>query len=443
MKKIVASVGLVAVGVSGAFAAYAPGLSAMDTSKAWSVSGSLRGFYDDNYLCMGANEQDSFGFEVSPSVRFNLPLDQSYLGVRYIYAARYYDDRTKDFTVGGVKTDNDPWDQSHQFDFLFNHAFNERYTLDVRDSFVIAQEPEMLGAGVAGGPVITVPYRTEGDNLRNLGQVTLKAQMTRLLGLNVGYNNVYWNYDQEQGDDGTNPQTPSYSAQLDRIEQLGTLELGYQAWPETRLFAGYKLGLISYTSDEMIDPYAWNPFLAGTPALYEKADYRDNMQHYLYGGVTQNFARNISLNASAGASYIDYDDDDFFSDTWAPYANVSFSWNYLTGSSVQLGYLHSFNQTDRFDAGSQMSSTFFAAINHQITPKLMASVHGHFQNSEFDGGAYDGDADKLLMLGVNLAYAITPHWSAEVGYSFDDLNSDGAHNDYQRNRVYLGVSASY
>ncbi len=416
------------MGVSGAFAAYTPGLSSMDTSKPWSVAASLRGFYDDNYyLADKGDERDSFGFNITPSLRYNLAKDQTYFGARFIYSAAWYEDRTEG--------DNDPWDQSYQFDVMLNHAFNERFSLDVRDSFVISQQPEVLATS---GAAVTYPMRSEGDNMRNQGEILFKAQMTRLLGLNVGYNNVYWNYDQEQGDDGTNPQNPSYSAQLDRIEQLGTLELGYQAWPETRLFAGYKLGLISYTSDEMIDPMRM-----GIPAFYEKADYRDNMQHYLYGGVTQNFARNISLNASAGASYIDYSDDDFFSDTWAPYANVSFSWNYLTGSSVQLGYLHSFNQTDRFDAGSQMSSTFFAAINHQITPKLMASVHGHFQNSEFNGGVYDGDADKLLMLGVNLAYAITPHWSAEVGYSFDDLNSDGAHNDYQRNRVYLGVTASY
>ena len=98
MKKIVASVGLVALGVSGAYAAYAPGLSTMETSKALSVTASLRGFYDDNYntLPSYSHPQDTFGFEISPSVRLNLlPTDQTYLGVRYIYSARYYADRTQ------------------------------------------------------------------------------------------------------------------------------------------------------------------------------------------------------------------------------------------------------------------------------------------------------------------------------------------------------------
>jgi hypothetical protein len=44
MKKFVASVGLVALGAAAAHAQYAPGLSPLETSKAWSLSADLRGF---------------------------------------------------------------------------------------------------------------------------------------------------------------------------------------------------------------------------------------------------------------------------------------------------------------------------------------------------------------------------------------------------------------
>jgi hypothetical protein len=417
----------------------------MDTSKAWSVSASLRGFYDDNYLYSAANERDTIGFEVSPSVRFNLPLDQTFLGARYIYSARYYEDRGTDYTGGGVTTDNDPWDHSHQFEFLLNHAFNERYSLDVRDSFVIAQEPEMLAPS---GGAIPVPYRTEGDNIRNLGQLSFKAQMTRLLGLSVGYNNVLWDYDNKNGTVATGGPA-SRSGLLDRIEHLASVDLSWQALPETKASVGYKFGAVQYTSDEFAVLVPGT--IGGIPVMVPKtSEIRDNQSHYFYGGVTQNFARNITASASVGATYIDYNEDQYNDDSWIPYANVSGTWSYTTGSYLQLGFLHSFNQTDtiRPDAtgkvtSSQETSTIYAMVNHQITSKLVGSASAHYQDSQFQGGFYDSQSDQLLLLGLNLEYSITPHFAVEAGYNFDDLSSDGAHAGYDRNRIYLGVTASF
>ena len=50
MKKIVASVGLVALGASGINAVQAQDVSSPPPEKPWNVSASLRGFYDDNYV---------------------------------------------------------------------------------------------------------------------------------------------------------------------------------------------------------------------------------------------------------------------------------------------------------------------------------------------------------------------------------------------------------
>src|SRR5687767_8237835 len=105
MKRIVASVGLVAVGATGLHAAsYAPGLTREETSKPWSVSASLRGFYDDNYITAPSGfEEESFGFEISPTVAINLPMDRTYIGASYTYSLKFYADR-----------DDDPTDHQHE-----------------------------------------------------------------------------------------------------------------------------------------------------------------------------------------------------------------------------------------------------------------------------------------------------------------------------------------
>jgi len=425
MKRIVASVGLVAVGVSGAYAS-SLGLAGVDASKTWSVSATLRGFYDDNYLYLSRGERDSYGFEVSPAVRFNLPMEQTYLGLSYLYNGRYYADR--DDTVLGQ--DNEPWAHSHQFDLMFNHAFSERYSLDLRDSFVIAQDPEVL----APQGNIPVVFRKEGNNMRNQARATFTAQMAPKLGLQLGYNNVWWDYEDDTPVGGT----PSYSGRLDRLEHLGVANLRWQAQPETTVILGYNLGLVQYTGDEVINV---------APRIVSED--RDNTSHYVYGGVNQTFLRNLTASLKLGATYIDYDNERVNENTWIPFADISTSFTYARESYFQLGFVHSFNATDEYRfgngtiTGSQETSTIYGLLHQQITPKLAGNVHVHFQDSAFQGGFYDSQTDQYFVLGLNLTYQITRNFSCEAGYDFSNLDSDIPGRPYDRNRVYLGVTASY
>src|SRR5205814_7972702 len=143
--KIIAAASLAALGAGGLQAAYAPGLSPLEKSKLWTVSGLVRGFYDDNPTdSVRSQKQPSWGLEVSPSLAVNVALDQTLIGFNYTYDLRFYEGRPK----------NDA-DHSHLFDFKVKHAFAERYKLDVSDTFNYAQEPELQGG------IVSVPLRTQ------------------------------------------------------------------------------------------------------------------------------------------------------------------------------------------------------------------------------------------------------------------------------------------
>src|ERR1039457_7486800 len=135
MKKFFISVGLVAAGTASLQAAYAPDWNSKSASM-WSVSGTLRGFYDDNYeTAPNGAKQGSFGFEFSPELEFNVPLQQTELGMRYIYGLYYYQQREK---LG-----ENPIDQTQQFDLWVDHAFTERWQGRAQDSFVMGQAPAL------------------------------------------------------------------------------------------------------------------------------------------------------------------------------------------------------------------------------------------------------------------------------------------------------------
>ncbi|MBI3849231.1 MAG: outer membrane beta-barrel protein [Verrucomicrobia bacterium] len=429
MKKIIASAGLVAFGAAGLQAAYAPGLSTQETSKPWSISATLRGFYDDNYNTApaGTNKLDSFGFEVMPKLGLNLPLDQTYIGLRYIYDLKYYIDREKN-----------KYDQTHQFDAILSHTFTERYSLDLTDSFALAQEPELLEP--SGGTLV----RTEGNNIRNRAAVNFNAQLTTLLGLALGYSNTFVDYDQT--DDDKNVIPPSRSYLLDRMEHLANIDLRWQMLRQTVGVLGYQFGIVDFMSNETIA----SPI---PPPATVPADSRNNRSHYVYIGADQTFRPDLTGSVRVGGQYVDYFNDSTRGNIISPYANASLTYNYTTGSSVQLGVRHGRNATD-IAVLDQESTGVYLQLNHRITPNLTGNLMGQFQHSVANGSRLndgtatggipaDGEVDNFYLVGLNLAYRFNQYLSAEVGYNYDRLISDLSGRSFSRNRAYVGVTASY
>lgn len=419
MKKFLTSTGLIAFGISGLQAAYAPDLTPMETSKPWSISAALRGFYDDNYTTLpNSLAEESFGYEFKPSVSLNLPFDQTFFGVSYEYTLRYYEARK-----------SNKYDQAHQFDLRLDHRFSERYKIEVNNSLVIAQEPEVISPGT-----VNTPLRTEGDNLRNLGTVDFTAQLTELLALELGYANTYYDYEQEG--------FASRSALLDRIEHQASVDLRWQFLPETSGIIGYTFGVVDFTSDDDIGINN----NTGTPI---SADVRNSRWHRVYVGADHSFNTQLTGSLRVGGQYTDYYKQD--ETAVSPYLDANLAYQYSPGNHVQVGVNHSRSRTDvaGFDLGNeevtldQEATAVYASVSHKITPNLVGSLLLQGQYSTFEGGANDGDSEILFLSGVNLAYHFNQHWLAEAGYNFDRLSSDLSDRSYTRNRVYVGVRATY
>ena len=75
------------------------------------------------------------------------------------------------------KLGQNPIDQSDQLDLWVDHAFTERWQAKVMDTFVVAQEPELLNSQRRGDPL---PSASKEDNIVNTGTITLNTDWTRL-----------------------------------------------------------------------------------------------------------------------------------------------------------------------------------------------------------------------------------------------------------------------
>ena len=445
MKKIVASVGLVALGATGLKAGTVGGFTP-DAPKPWTLSVALQGFYDDNINSApsGAGKIDTFGFEVDPGVSFNYNFqDQTTFSLSYLYGFKYYDKQPPGNT--------DHYDQTHTFNLLFNHAFSERYRLSLGDSFVIGQEPDFLRSG----NFYSTYQRIPGDNIRNYGSITFDGQLSQTFGVQVGYANSLYDYKDSGavvvdvggvpigvGQPGVLPPTgPSRSGTLDRIEHTIHVDGRWQFAPDTVGILGYAYGQTDYTGDEPVGVDG-----AGNVLM---SRVRNSRSHYGYLGVDHTFRPDFTGSLRAGARVIDFYNDPTSNSDVTPYVMGTLRYNYQPHSFVEAGFSYDRAATDMFTVDQNGSITtdtdtagLWVTLNHAITPKLIGSIIGQIQDSMYNGGTLNNKSELYYVLGLNLEYKFTQHFSTSVGYNFDKLDSDIGRS-FDRNRVYLGLTASY
>jgi hypothetical protein len=396
MKRITSSVGLVALGAASLQAAYAPGLSQMETSKPWTVSAAVRGFYDDNYATApSATKDESFGFELAPKVGLNLAMDQTLVRASYEYSGKYFDE-------------NSHWDQSHAFDASIDHAFSERYSLKLKENFSVSQEPDLFFGAV--------PLRVNGDNLHNRASVAFTGALTKTAGYEVSYQNDIYIYDET-----------ARSLQLDRKEHDMMARLTWLLQEETVLSLGGKYRLIRYDNGDFLG--------------------RDADITYAFAGIDHQLNTQLSASARFGFYYTDYKVAG--SSTVDPYADISVTYTYAELSMVQVGFRLDRNQTDVTAIGAaavlgQNTTGGYLQWNHQLTARIGATASAVLTSSQYDGVGALGNSEDMFGVGsLGLNYMISEHFTTEAGYSFTRLASDIDSRSYSRNRVYLGVRATF
>ncbi|HEV2392419.1 MAG TPA: outer membrane beta-barrel protein [Verrucomicrobiae bacterium] len=450
MKKIVASVGLVALGASAIQSACAQDLGTPDTSKPWSISVALRGFYDDNPGTLpndtptpAGYHRSSFGFQVSPQAALAWSVENTTVSLGVLYSMIYYENKPV-FSTSHI-------DQDFTFTGNLTHDFSEQLHARVTDSFVIGQEPDMLRAGNA----FSTFYRVSGDNIRNYGTIALDAQLTPVFGLSLGYDNAYYHY-------VANGATavpvgpfedviqPSIAGVLNRDENRAHIEGTFQLQPETKALLGYQFSDFDYMGDEYIGGFI--PAF-GPPVGLITSRMRDNREHTVYVGIEHNFLPNLTAAVRAGGSYTDYYNDPSTKASYTPYVNATLKYTYAPGSFIEGGFSYDRNATDivgfSFNGtGSDFttdaeSAVVFLTLQHQLLGNLFLNLNGQFQNSIYNGGAFNNDAEQFYMAGIDLQYRFTAFFSGDVGYSYDRLESSIMGRAFDENRVYVGVTATY
>jgi hypothetical protein len=410
--------GLLLVGTAGLWGQNIAGLTSQETTKRWTITADLGMFYDDNNLSSPVDPQASFGFELAPHVALNLPLARTLLKASYDLRLSYYEGRP-----------SDKMDTEHQFSGSMNHRISELAVIKVSETYIKSSQPEVPGEAQ------TTFVRGDLAHWRNYFLADYTVRLAPTYGMSVGVRNDYFDYEQ----DGFG----SLSASLDRSDTRMHLEGNLYSTEHQRYFAGYQIGLLEYTSDEILGVLQSPvfPFVTVIPSSY-----RDALSHYVYLGADRQFNPRMNASVSLGASYTDYYNQDFTD--LAPYFQLRSAYIYRVGGSVEVGAQVSRTATDSGVGQSsvtrdQLSTIFDLRLQHRLTPSLTATLSFFFQHSVYNGGDFDGDADDSFEAVPGLEYKITENLYARVDYHRWELFSSRPFSSFTRNRVFVGMRVAF
>lgn len=364
--------------------------------KPFIINMSVRGEFDDNVnTAVDGQEDAAFFINIRPSIKYTKNLDNTQLELGYTFGFKQYFEREGD----------DEEDFSHLFQASINHRFNERFSVSASNRFSFDQEDSLSQGGIV--------RRVGGDRIRNNFNLSGAYDWTERFNTLTSYNNELLHYFDR-------PASTVNNYMSHRVSQ----QFRFNASSKTTPFANY---------------------------VFETTDYeniaRDRDEHLALVGVDHFLLENWLVSGQVGAEFTLYDSSQF-DDSIGPYGSLSTTWNYLDSSNVSGSYTYGTTNTDNGNFASSLAHTMSATLTHYFTEKFSVGLRGSYQLADFEtsqafAGTTRDVTEHTITAGINARYEFTNYLSADAGYTYSEVISDTNSREYDRNRVYIGISGSY
>ena len=173
-----------------------------------------------------------------------------------------------------------------------------------------------------------------------------------------------------------------------------------------------------------------------------ESNVRDYLAHYVLAGVDHQFSRDMTGTVRAGANWRD---SDAYGTDATPYGE--FALRYRASKVSNFHWITRIGNEDSELASFQRRFSYRSSLsyNRELSSRLRTNagvtyVHNQFELDE--AGAGDVDED-LISLSLGLSYRLVSNVDLNAGYYFTTVSSDNAFREYDRNRVSIGISATF
>ncbi len=366
-----------------------------DLKRFFTVTADVREEYDDNIYTSNTNKVSSLKEEISPSILFSYPMENSTLDARYTAGFTYYNHSPSGQHV----------DQDHDIVLRYNHSFSDRFNLDVRDDGGYHVDPALLQ------DIGTV--NRDGAYYDNIATAEFTAQWTPLFGTVTSYSNSFITY--ENGDIGTFE---------DSDENTITQDFRFAFWPTVTFAAGVIFDNIDYFYTDR----GYTNYTADT-------------------GFDWQALPSLSLGFRVGGSVATLQQGGTEED---PYASANLNWQLGERSRFIASYVHTVTPTDFAQADAQTSDRVTGNFLYNITPDITTHFEGSYTHAEYSSedldpsaGTVDSFSENVAAFDTGVTYHYNQYLDFELGYIFSIVDSQEQFRDYTRNQVYIGVRGTY
>ena len=359
-------------------------------SQDFQLKNRIRFEYDDNIYESAAHKHGSFKIDEEIELIYNMNFEQSYVGLRYRPSFVWWADRPSDST-----------DLHHDFDLDLSHNFTPRLTLSAKETFLYAQQPQLMDRGV------TI---AENDNyIYNRANADISYLLRPETKLELGGRYTLLRYD---------------NSKVSKLEDYdiyaGGATLRHQVSADTALSGEARVESITYAGPN-----------------------RDSSSEYIGGGLEHTFNPAFLGNIRAGLQHKDFSAAHLSAKN-QPYVDGALTYLPSPRTRLTAGAGYSMFESDVYPYANQDRTLIYASVAHDLTAKVSLFLTGSYQDSSYSGDQSidktlknkDG-SEEIVQISASATYKINRNNWLEAGYQYLSLNSD-VRNDFDRNRVSVG-----
>lgn len=352
--------------------------------------------HDDNVYAQPANEVSDTYYSLSPSLTLSSNWSRHELSLNLQNTNTWYSENSSE--------DTSDWT------FGADGRIDVSYATSIHARAMYGMLTESRGDSSAVG---NAAEPTEYDRFD--GYVELRHRFNRL-GVAVGGGLTTFDYDDVSAIGGGTIDNDA----RDRDVLLGQAEVNYAISPDTRVF------LRGTYNDRQYDQQP--------PAV---AVNRDSSGYEIAGGLQFDVTRLISGEISGGYLEQEYD---ALPDVDGLSYGASLNWELTRLTTVTISADRAVEETNQAGASGYLSSTVGAGVVHELTRSISLNANASFSNNDYEGSAREED---VWTAGVGAEYDLNRYLSASVGYGFDTRESSLANADYDRNKIWFGLTGQF
>jgi opacity protein-like surface antigen len=159
-------------------------------------------------------------------------------------------------------------------------------------------------------------------------------------------------------------------------------------------------------------------------------------------GLDHVFSPRLSSSFAAGVAF---NRDSVGGNKTNPYADLLVTYRAAEKTTLTWANNLGFDQNEIALYSSRYSWRSGLTLAHQITPYISGRVGVGFVYSDFNGlqGVTTSTDENSITVNAGLAYRIFDNTDVNVSYNYTKYTSDDIFRDYSRNRVSLGLTATF